>query len=227
MVLFFVCVVSAEAYIRVKVDSTTGSYIQFGSAPTEAWDTGVPMGSMFYVAWAGPDNVIDPTAPGTYLPSGDDKICTLDAGQTLPAVFWTGGAGGPYGQITGFNPIDVYAPVGEANFTGKTGVYLRVFDATNPVADDHYVSGSLNGTNITWGAPWDNPTSGDEKLTEPVGGPETYEELNMTASSDATDAYGGTHIILDSTIQVIPEPGTLGLLALGLAGVFAARKKRK
>lgn len=230
LVLVLLSVGSAEAFIKVEFDSIAGSYIQYGMTPSASWeDTGIPAGSMFYVAWAGADNIIDPTAPGTYLTSGDDLICTLDVGQTTPAIFYTVPTGDQYGQITvAPSGINIYAPNGESDFTGKTGVYLRVFDSATPTAGNHYVSGSYNGTNTTFGAPWDTKPGGDGLLTEPAGAANYNEQLDMTQSGDTVGGPGGgSHIILDSTIQVIPEPGTLGLLALGLAGVFAARKKRK
>ncbi|NQT94495.1 MAG: PEP-CTERM sorting domain-containing protein [Lentisphaerae bacterium] len=229
LVVLLFAVVSAEAYITVEFDSLSGSYIQYGMLPSASWlDTGIPAGSMFYVAWAGADNTIDSTAAGSHLTSGDDMICTLDAGQTTPAIFYTQPTGAQYGQITvAPSGVNIYAPNGESDFTGKTGVYLRVFDSATPIAGDHYVSGSYNGTNTTFGAPWDTKPGGDAQLTEPPGIANTYEQLDMTQSPDTVGGPGGgSHIVLDSTIQAIPEPGTLGLLALGLAGVFAARKKR-
>ena len=154
------------------------------------------------------------------------------------AVFHTGDNGGSwadFGKIENFDPVAIYAPTGVDPGTFNGGkLYLRVFNTNNPTVGDHYVDGSLNGIDDTnvWGTAWD--TKGDNQLTpedetppiEPIN-PNVYEEMDMTASSDAVDVGGAGFIVLDSTIQAIPEPGTLGLLALGLAGVFAARRKRK
>ena len=230
VVVLLIAVGTCHAYIQVKVDSA-GGYVHFGEeTPDWTLGKGVPAGSMFYVAWSSDLN-IEPTALGSHLPSGDDKLCTVEGGGD--AIFYTGDNGGSwaaYGKIENFDAIDIYAPDEMNDTTFEAGqVYLRVFNTNNPTTGDHYVSGSLNGTGSTnvWGTAWDNDNGtpkGDFALTPGPAVANDQEELDMTQSPDKE---GGNFIVLDSTIQAIPEPGTLGLLALGLAGVFAARRRRK
>ena len=227
MVAVLLAAGTADAFVKVEVNST-GGYVEKDMAAD--WDNTLDIGSMFYVAWSA-DNTIDPTALGSYLPSGDDKIAKLEGGGD--AIFYTGAQGGSwgdYGKIEQFDPLSIYAPDSVSDNDFHNGqLYLRVFNASNPVVGSDYVSGSLNGvggTNV-WGDAWD--VDGDDQLTpeDPENPISTgsYEQLDMTASTDGQGT--GPFVILDSTIQAIPEPGTLGLLALGLAGVFAARKKNR
>ena len=85
---------------------------------------------------------------------------------------------------------------------------------------------------------WDGNMVGQFDITEPVGWSTSnmnwqyYRISNMIASGSSTTlefvsltpGEGGP--ILDD-VSVTPEPGTLALMALGLAGLVAARRRRK
>ena len=85
---------------------------------------------------------------------------------------------------------------------------------------------------------WDGAKVAQFDITEPTGWSTSnmnwqyYRISNMTASSSSTTlkfvslTAGEGGPVLDD-VSVTPEPGTLALMALGLAGLVAARRRRK
>lgn len=72
------------------------------------------------------------------------------------------------------------------------------------------------------------PTATNYDLTTSVG-TWTWEGLNIASGSNYAFTWTtGTHVAIDAVqLQVIPEPGTLGLLALAAGSLLVLRRKRR
>jgi hypothetical protein len=184
-----------------------------------------PAGTLLQLVDLGPDGVFNPinvgdgsTGPLTQWVSGDDSLLNISFG----AVDFSSAAA--FDFVAGPDTAPTLNRVFNlqfGQFTAGRNVGIRWFPTIQASA--------FSTTTLTSGTTYgeftrsSNPLYGGSVWTLP-----TAEGVNVDFDSFSTTALGGS----DSTtaarasLIVIPEPGSAGLLALGVA-VAAARRRRK
>jgi hypothetical protein len=95
------------------------------------------------------------------------------------------------------------AVVGGSNINSGY-VFTRIFDSAAPAAGEWYVDTGLINTSA-----W------------------TYDPTNVNTVYAANVVSGSGLVISSNNTQVIPEPGTIGMMGIAGIGMFLARKKAR
>jgi len=128
-------------------------------------------------------------------PTGDDFVLTS---------FILGLPGdGTAGVQAGSNYADFSAPNYQAAFVAGN-FFGRIFTSAAPAPGDYH---------------YDGPVVAFRDIA-PLGTPQGY-NLNIDGLDPGTFPFGGDI----PTIPIVPEPGTLGLLAMGMLGLAARRRR--
>jgi len=158
---------------------------------------------------------------------GSDFVGVLPDPMTSTDVYvqWTGLAV----PVSSARYVEVHYDVTGAAFTGDLH---RLFPATTAVsgginmADDFLIDGSP-GTHSFIVDMFSDPTSRDY---ESGGGNWTAFRWDMWNETDLTVNAGKSitidKLVFGSAIQAVPEPGTLGLVSLGVLAVMVRRRRQ-
>jgi hypothetical protein len=187
------------------------------------------------VSWNGTTDVVtaDPTAVqgGGFTPSGTTDMNGINQTITVGSTGWTPGSG--QGLEIIFNPVE---PQNAANSIILNNLVMSIYGATSgtDLFDAPWLGGPMTfiandaGTGNSGFGFALNQAETDE-LNAAVLGIGVDDHIGLLAY--ATDATGGHETFFATVVahdpDPVPEPGTLTLLAVGLASTWLVSRKRR
>jgi len=203
--------------------SHTGSYWSFESTPPDL-DPGLAFGHGFLTPgsgngarfdfWIAPDGIIDGPGSGGGAQESDPNFAVGGGNDFLLGSLIVNEDGTDQWQMGGGLDVDSFAFTGNLmQFTGlgvadgTAGVYGRVFQDDNPAAGDWYYVGALETL----------------RDTGVLGTPPNAAAIGRAGGIAGLDQLDATPF----SFQVVPEPGTWALFALGILTLAGANLKRK
>jgi len=170
----------------------------------------------------------DPLLGGNYLdPGSSSQEFDLTSESTLTSltIATLTDAGGPstlHWKISTDSPSSGFGTI-EASGSSPAS---NVFDAISGPYNAYYTTSSLPSIDLLAGNYWltltSNSPSGDSVYWDVNATPTLGYQINdgINAWSDESQDYNGV-LEIDGTTSAAPEPGTLSLLGLSLAGIAA------